>query len=112
MMSIMISAASTMQEVLTAYPSAQRGLFKRYHIGGCGSCGYEPTDTLGQVAQKHKIDDIDEVVAYIAQADALDRKMQVPPVEVAAAMRDGTALRLVDVRTPEEWALVCEMGGL
>ena len=105
MMSITINAASTMQEVLTAYPSAQRGLFKRYHIGGCGSCGYQPTDTLGQVAQKHKIDDIDDVVAYIQQADALDRKMQVQPVEVAAALRDGATLRLVDVRTPEEWAL-------
>ena len=39
MTSTTINAASTMQEVLAAYPSAQRGLFTRYHIGGCGSCG-------------------------------------------------------------------------
>lgn len=35
-----------MGEVLEAYPSAQRALFRRYHIGGCNSCGYAPGDTL------------------------------------------------------------------
>ena len=106
MTSTMINAASTMQEVLAAYPSAQRGLFTRYHIGGCGSCGYQPTDTLEQVAQKHNIRDVDQVVAYLQEeADALDRNMQVQPVEVAAVLRDGPFLRLVDVRTPEEWEL-------
>jgi rhodanese-related sulfurtransferase len=107
MTSTTINAASTMQEVLAAYPNAQRGLFTRYHIGGCNSCGYQPTDTLEQVAQNHKIHDIDQIVAYIQrdEADALDRNMQVQPVEVAAALRDGPPLRLVDVRTPEEWEL-------
>ena len=108
MTSTTINAASTMQAVLAAYPSAQRGLFTRYHIGGCGSCGYQPTDTLEQVAQKHNIHDVDQVVAYIQrdEADALDRYMQVQPVEVAAVLRDGPSfLRLVDVRTPEEWEL-------
>jgi hypothetical protein len=28
-----ITKRSTMQEVLEAYPSAQRALFQRYHIG-------------------------------------------------------------------------------
>ena len=107
MTSTTINATSTMQEVLAAYPSAQRGLFTRYHIGGCGSCGYQPTDTLEQVAQKHNIHDVDQVVAYIQrdEADAHDRNMQVQPVEVAALLRDGPFLRLVDVRTPEEWEL-------
>ena len=82
MASSTINAASTMQEVLAAYPSAHRGLFTRYHIGGCGSCGYQPTDTLEQVAQKHNIRDVDQVVAYIQrdEADVLGRNMQVQPV--------------------------------
>ena len=108
MTSTTINAASTMQQVLAAYPSAQRGLFTRYHIGGCGSCGYQPADTLEQVAQKHNIRDLDQVVAYIQrdEADAFDRNMQVQPVEVAAVLRDAPSfLRLVDVRTPEEWEL-------
>lgn len=100
-----ITATSTMQEVLVAHPSAQRALFKRYHIGGCSSCGYQPTDTLEEVAHSHNICDLDEVIAHIQEADAFDRKIQVQPVEVAAALRDGTPLRLVDVRTPEEWEL-------
>jgi hypothetical protein len=41
-----ITRHSTMGEVLEAYPSAQRALFRRYHIGGCNSCGYAPGDTL------------------------------------------------------------------
>ena len=107
MSSTTINAASTMQEVLAAYPNAQRGLFKRYHIGGCGSCGYQPTDTLEQVAHNHKIHDIDQVIAYIQrdEADAFDRNMQMQPIDVAAVLRDGPFLRLVDVRTPEEWEL-------
>ena len=112
MASTTINPASTMREVLAAYPSAQRGLFTRYHIGGCGSCGYQPSDTLEQVAHKHNIHDIDQVIAYIQrdEADAVDRNMQVQPVEVAAALRDGAPLRLADVRTPEEWELACIPG--
>ena len=41
-----ISPSSTMEEILYAYPSANVGLFQRYHIGGCASCGYQPVDTL------------------------------------------------------------------
>ena len=107
MTSMTVNSASTMQEVLAAYPNAQRGLFKRYHIGGCGSCGYQPTDTLEQVAQKHNIRDIDQVVAYIQrdEADGLDRSLQLQPIDVAVALTEGSAMRLVDVRTPEEWEL-------
>ena len=105
MTSMTVNSASTMQEVLAAYPNAQRGLFKRYHIGGCGSCGYQPTDTLEQVAHNHKIHDIDQVIAYIQrdESDALDQSMQLQPLDVAVALTDESSLRLVDVRTPEEW---------
>jgi len=37
-----ITRHATMGEVLEAYPSAQRALFRGYHIGGCNSCGYAP----------------------------------------------------------------------
>jgi len=45
-MSLEIIASTTMGEILGAYPSAKLGLFRRYHIGGCTACGYQPTDTL------------------------------------------------------------------
>ena len=38
----------TMQEILAVFPGAQRAMFSRYHVGGCSSCGFQPTETLGR----------------------------------------------------------------
>ena len=97
-----INAASTMQEVLAAYPSAQRALFQRFHIGGCNSCGYEPGDILGDVVRSHKIKDLDELIAFIEQAEQADRRMQMSPVDVAAALQSKLPPRLVNVRTQKK----------
>ena len=105
MTSTTIHAASTMQEVLAAYPSAQRALFQRFHIGGCNSCGYEPGDLLADVARSHKIKNLDQIIEFIVQAEQSDRRIQMSPAEVAAALESKLPPRLVDVRTPEEWAL-------
>ena len=105
MTSTTINATSTMQEVLAAYPSAQRALFQRFHIGGCDSCGYEPGDLLGEVARSHKIKNLDEVIEFIVQAEQTDRRIQMRPVDVAAALQSTRPPRLVDVRTQEEWEL-------
>jgi len=100
-----ITKRSTMQEVLEAYPSAQRALFRRFHIGGCNSCGYEPDDVLEEVAHRHKITDIDEVLEFIEHAEQSDRRIHVSPGDVALGLRSEYPPRLVDVRTPEEWEL-------
>jgi len=100
-----ITKRSTMQEVLEAYPSAQRALFQRFHIGGCNSCGYEPEDILEEVAHRHKITDLDEVLGFIEHAEQSDRRIQVSPGDVAAGLRSECPPRLVDVRTPQEWEL-------
>ena len=100
-----INAASTMQQVLAAYPGAQRALFQRFHIGGCNSCGYEPGDLLGEIARSHKIKDLDELIEFIEQADQADQRMQMSPVDVAAALQSNLPPRLVDVRTRKEWDL-------
>ena len=100
-----ITRHSTMGEVLESYPSAQRALFQRYHIGGCNSCGYQPGDTLEAVARSHNILDVGEVIAFVEDAEQLDRRIQVSPVEVAAALRSDDPPRLIDVRSPAEWEL-------
>ncbi len=100
-----ITRRSTMQEVLEAYPTAQRALFQRFHIGGCNSCGYEPGDLLEEVASSHKIKDVDKVIEFIERAEQADRRIQMSPVDVAAALKSKLPPRLVDVRTREEWAL-------
>jgi rhodanese-related sulfurtransferase len=100
-----ITKNSTMQEVLEAYPSAQRALFRKYHIGGCHSCGYEPTDVLETVAQKHNITDMNEVLNFIEEAEQLDRRLQASPADVAKAMKSAAPPRLIDVRTRPEWEM-------
>jgi rhodanese-related sulfurtransferase len=100
-----ITERSTMQEVLETYPSAQRALFRRYHIGGCNSCGYQPEDTLEQVARSHNILDLGEVIAFLEHAEQIDRRIQVSPRDVAAVLGTDDPPRLIDVRTPAEWEL-------
>jgi rhodanese-related sulfurtransferase len=98
-----ISKDSTMQEVLDNYPSAQRALFQKYHIGGCHSCGYEPNDVLSVVAGKHNITDIDEVLNFIAEAEEIDKRVQISPADLAEALKNDHKPRVIDVRTPAEW---------
>lgn len=100
-----ITKLSTMQEVLDNYPSAQRALFRRYHIGGCHSCGYEPGDILGEVAARHNITDMDEVLSFIEEAEQIDQRIKISPKEVAEALKNGAKPRVIDVRTPEEFKL-------
>ena len=100
-----ITGDSTMGEVLEAYPSAQRALFRRYHIGGCNSCGYEFDDRLEEVASSHDNLDLDEVIAFLEDAEQIDRRAQVSPREVSASLGSDESPRLLDVRTPAEWEL-------
>ena len=100
-----ITKRSTMQEILEVYPSAERALFIRYHIGGCNSCGYEPGDNLEKVANSHNINDLDEVIAFIERSEQADRHIQISPVDVAAALQSNIPPRLIDVRTSKEWGL-------
>jgi len=107
-----ITKRSTMQEVLVAYPSAQRALFGRFHIGGCNSCGYQPEDILEDVAHSHKIHDLDEVIKLIEDAEQIDQRLQVSPGDVAIALRSVNPPRLVDVRDPQEWDLARIQGAM
>ncbi len=100
-----ITKSSTMQEVLDAYPSAQRALFQKYHIGGCHSCGYEPGDVLEEVARKHSITDMDEVLHFIEEAERIDQRIQISPQKAAEALKSANPPRLLDVRDPKEWEL-------
>ncbi len=100
-----ISKRSTMQEVLEAYPSVQRALFRRYHIGGCHSCGYEPQDILEDVVSKRGLSDLDEVIRFIKEAEKNEGRIQESPINVAKALMSLHPPRLIDVRTPEEWEM-------
>jgi rhodanese-related sulfurtransferase len=98
-----LSGAWTMQQVTTVFPSAQRALFQKYHVGGCSSCGFQPTDTLGTVVNNHGLD-INEVVQHIQRSQETEKDLEITPRETADLLKQGK-IKLVDVRTPEEYSI-------
>lgn len=101
--SIRISPASTMGEVLEAYPGAQRALFRRYHIGGCSSCGFQPEETLAELCARNANLEVDEVIAHIRTSHQEDQKILISARELADWLANGFDGRLVDIRTREEY---------
>jgi len=97
---------STMRTVLNAYPWAQRALFRKYHIGGCSHCAFQPEETLAEVCRRH--DDLapEEVLRHIQESHEEDRRMLIAPQEAARLCREGESVRLLDIRTLEEWNAV------
>lgn len=101
-----LNANSTMEQVLAAYPGARRALFRKYHIGGCSSCGFTPNETLSQLAERNGKLNVEEVIAHIQTAAETDRQLEVSPKDVAERQRRGEKIRLLDLRTREEWEAV------
>ena len=99
---IPIRPEMTMESILEAAPAARRALFQRYHIGGCSSCAFQPTDTLAQVCKDHNILDVGEVIRTIQIAQEMDAKLQVAPREVKSWIDAGEDFSFIDVRSPEE----------
>jgi len=100
----------TMAQVLEAYPGAQRALFQKFHIGGCSSCGFQPQDKLKDVLAKHRVQDTNSAVETIQKFAEMDSAMQIQPEDVAKAMKNGKAPRLLDVRSEEEYE-ICKIDG-
>lgn len=98
-----LSGLWTMAQVTTVFPSAQRALFQKYHVGGCSSCGFQPTDTLATVALNHGLD-VGEVVEHIKRSQEMEKDLEITPRETAELLKQGK-IKLVDVRTPEEYAI-------
>jgi len=101
-----ISPQSLMSEVLEAWPGAQRALFRKYHIGGCSSCAFRPDETLAQVCARNNNLDVDEVLEQLRQSHDEDSKIMLTPAELAAQRRENPSLKLLDVRSREEFEAV------
>ena len=95
-----------MREVLGVYPGAQRALFRRYHIGGCSSCGFQPTETLEQVCARNNNLHVDEVLEHIRTSHEQDAKILIEPMELAERLKEDKSICLVDVRSREEFEAV------
>ena len=101
-----ISPASPMRTVLEVFPGAQRALFRRYHIGGCSSCGFSPEETVAQVCARNGNLDTAEVLAHIQSSHEQDAKVLISPADLAELIRNDPAVKLVDVRSREEFEAV------
>jgi rhodanese-related sulfurtransferase len=96
----------TMKELLAQFPGAQRALFRKYHIGGCASCGFSPEETLAGVCARNENLGVDEVIEHITTSHEADRAMQIEPQELAERIAAGEPDYLLDVRTREEFESV------
>lgn len=97
-----------MRDLLAIYPGAQRALFRKYHVGGCSSCGFAPTESLAQICARNPHMDLQEVTAYLQTSQEEDRAMQITPAELRDALASGVPapVRLLDIRTREEFEAV------
>ena len=96
----------TMRELLNQFPGAQRALFRKYHIGGCSSCGFSPEETLVGVCARNDDLNVEEVVEHIVTSHHADEAIQIDPRELAERIAKGEKVYLLDVRTREEWEAV------
>jgi len=105
-----LSGAWTMDQVTTVFPSAQRALFQKYHVGGCSSCGFQPTDTLSTVALNHGLE-VNEVIDHIQKSQDMEKDLEITPKETAELLKQGR-IKLLDVRSPEEYAIANVAGSV
>jgi len=101
-----ITPRSTMREVLEVYPGAQRALFRRYHIGGCSNCAFQPEETLEQVCQRNGNLSVEDVLCQIQSSHQQDARILIEPTELAEWRKRDPSIRLVDVRSREEFEAV------
>jgi rhodanese-related sulfurtransferase len=109
-MSDMIDGQSTMTRVLEVFPGAQRALFRRYHIGGCASCAFEPGETLAGLCARNNLDTA-EVLRHLQTSHEQDEELQISPAQLAALRQTGT-VRLVDIRSREEFQAASIQGAV
>ena len=101
-----LTPQTTMQDVLAAFPGARRALFRKYHLGGCSSCGFEMAETLGGLCARSNDLDVAEVIEHIQSSHELDRQMEITPKDLSDRRQRGESMRLLDIRTHEEWDAV------
>ena len=79
---------------LEHFPGAQRALFRRYHIGGCSSCGFSPNETLAEVCARNGNLDVAEVLAHIQSSHEQDAKVLISPRELAGLLKKDESVEV------------------
>jgi rhodanese-related sulfurtransferase len=101
------TAETTMAEIEAFYPFARAKLHAQFHVGGCASCGYEPQESLYEVAKKHSKDP--NLMLEVLNRGFDDMKQAEIEVQEAAKQLNNNNVLFVDVREPWENA-ICSLG--
>ena len=89
-----------MRDVEIKFPFARSSLHSQFHIGGCSKCGYEPDDSIEEVAQKHSKSPTD--VLELLNKNIEDMNQCDISIEKFLALKNSNEkILIVDVR--EEW---------
>lgn len=91
-----------MQQVLQVMPGAQRALFRKFHIGGCSSCAFQPGETIEQLAARNQLNAA-EIIEHLEKSHEADLQLLIEPKELAKIL---SSVRLIDVRSREEYEAV------
>jgi rhodanese-related sulfurtransferase len=102
MSEVKINDGTTMKDLLGIYPGAQRALFRKYHIGGCSSCGFQPTETLAQLCERNNNLKVQEVIDYILMSHEEDQSILISPKDLENLIQTKK-VKILDIRTREEW---------
>ena len=94
-----------MREVETRYPFSRSVLHAKFHVGGCVTCGYEPEETISQVATKHG-KDAEAMLAALNEGLESLQSAEISGQELALLRTSGLPVLLIDVREPWEHEIV------
>ncbi len=97
-----------MRDLLAHYPGAKRVLFRRYHLGGCSSCGFDLEETLEQLCKRSGGLEAQQVLKEIEEGHREDEEMLLDPLLLREKLHDTSVvnIRLLDLRTREEFEAV------
>ena len=102
-----ISAETTMKQLQELMPGARRALFAKYHIGGCQSCGFDDSETIGEVCKRNEDLPVDDVLKHLSSSAEHDQKIQINPTDLKKELdQEDTDIKLLDIRSREEFEAV------
>ena len=102
-----ISAETTMKQLQELMPGARRALFAKYHIGGCQSCGFDDSETIGDVCKRNEDLPVDDVLKHLSSSAEHDQKIQINPSDLKKELdQENTDIKLLDIRSREEFEAV------
>jgi rhodanese-related sulfurtransferase len=96
---------TTMKEVENRFPFSRALLHAKFHLGGCASCGFEPHESIEEVAQKHS-KNAEEIVEALNEGWENTLSAEITVSDLHSLMSSGKNPLLIDVRESWEFDIV------